>query len=469
MPTTRVPDGQPLLESEEVKSTSDVAPPMQAAASVSGMAAATADEGIGGRIGRYRWVICALLFFATTINYLDRQVFSLVAPTLVKEFGWSKTDYGVISSYFQWSYAFGLLFVGRFMDWVGTRKGFSLAVLFWSLAAMGHALASSLFGFKMARAALGVTEAGNFPAAVKTVAEWFPKKERALATGIFNAGANVGATLAPVIVWFLLEHFAWQSVFIMTGAVGLLWLFFWIPMYRAPEEHPRVGKAELAHIQSDSAEPATGIPWISLIPKRQTWAFALGKFMTDPVWWFFLTWLPMYLKDSYKMDISTYGPSLVLIYLMADFGSVGGGYISSYLMKKGATVNRARKTAMLVCALCVLPIIFASKAATAWVAVPLIGLAAAAHQGWSANLFTLVSDTFPRRAVGSVVGIGGLCGAVGGALFQPFVGKILDATNNNYYIPFLIAGTTYLLALGVIHLLVPRLDSAGLDLPAPQP
>jgi ACS family hexuronate transporter-like MFS transporter len=428
-------------------------------ASELGDAAASNDVNLGARIGRYRWVICALLFFATTINYIDRQVLGILSKDLQTVFGWSEVDYGNIVASFNAAYAIGLLLAGRIMDRFGTKIGYSAALIFWSLAAMGHAIARSAFGFGVARAALGLGEAGNFPAAIKTVAEWFPKKERAFATGIFNAGTNVGAIIAPLTVPWIAINYGWRWAFIMTGAIGFLWLLFWIPMYSRPEVHPRVSRAELAYIQSDPADPpAAKIPWVKLVPHRQTSAFAIGKYMTDPVWWFYLYWIPNFLRQNHGLDLSTVGPPLIAIYLIADVGSVGGGWLSSTLIKRGWTINRARKTAMLICALAVTPIIFASNVKSLWVAVGLIGLAAAAHQGWSANLFTTASDMFPRRAVGSVVGFGGMSGAIGGATMAVATGYILESTGGNYRIVFLIAGSTYLLALLVIHLLAPRLE-----------
>src|SRR5687767_14902294 len=429
-------------------------------ANVISSAAVPAVETLGQRVGRYRWVICALLFFATTVNYVDRQVLGILAKDLKIEIGWSEVDYGNIVAAFNAAYAFGLLLAGRLMDRIGTRAGYALAIVWWSIAAMAHALARTPFGFGVARAALGVGEAGNFPAAIKTVAEWFPKKERAFATGIFNAGTNVGAIVAPLTVPWIASNYGWRWAFIMTGAIGFLWLLFWIPMYTRPEVHPRVSRAELAYIQSDPADPpAEKIPWVKLVPHRQTSAFAIGKYMTDPVWWFYLYWIPNFLRQNHGLDLSTIGPPIIAIYLIADVGSIGGGWISSTMIKRGWTINRSRKTAMLICALAVTPIIFASNVKNLWVAVALIGLAAAAHQGWSCNLFTTTSDMFPRRAVGSVVGIGGMAGALGGATMAVATGYILQNTGQNYSIMFIIAGTLYLIALALIHLLVPRLDA----------
>jgi ACS family hexuronate transporter-like MFS transporter len=412
------------------------------------------------RIGRYRWVICALLFFAATINYIDRQVIGILKPTLQTEIGWTEVEYSWIVFWFQTAYAVGLLAVGRVMDWLGTRRGFSLAIIFWSVAAMGHALAQSVTGFSVARFLLGLGEAGNFPASIKTVAEWFPKKERALATGIFNAGTNVGALATPLVVPWVTLMWGWRRAFILTGAIGFIWLAFWLALYRRPEEHPKLSKTELDYIQSDPPDPPARIPWARLLPHRQTWAFALGKFMTDPIWWVYLFWLPDFLHKQHGLSLKDFGLPLATIYIIADVGSVGGGWLSSALIKRGWSINAGRKTAMLVCALCVTPIVFASQTANLWVAVLLIGLAAAAHQGWSANIFTMASDMFPRQAVGSVVGIGGMAGSIGGMLIARMTGEILQRTGS-YVTVFLIAGSAYLLALLFIHLLVPRMTAVS--------
>lgn len=455
-------------EVDAVKSLSEVAPPQSAGASFTGSALDAASGAAGGaaaRVGRYRWVICALLFFATTINYVDRQVLGILTtdPAFQSAIGWNEAEYGYVNTAFQVAYAIGLLVVGGLMDRFGTRRGYSLAIIFWSIAAMAHALARSPFSFGAARFALGLGEAGNFPAAIKTVAEWFPKKERAFATGIFNSGTNIGAIVAPLTVPFIASTYGWRWAFIITGAIGFIWLVFWLAMYRRPEEHPRLSAGELAHIQSDPPEPATKIPWVQLLPHRQTWAFAIGKFLTDPIWWFYLFWLPKFLSKTYGLDISKIGLPLVVIYLIADVGSIGGGWLSSAMIKRGWSVNAARKTTMLICALCVVPIIFASQASNLWVAVGLISLAAAAHQGWSANIFTTASDMFPRRAVGSVVGIGGMGGAIGGAIFASVAGNVLERTGSNYVPLFFVAGFAYLFALLVIHLLAPRLEPAAVE------
>lgn len=416
----------------------------------------------GAGIGRYRWVICALIFFATTINYADRQVLGILAPDLQKTIGWSEVEYGRIVLAFQAAYAAGLLIVGGLMDRFGTRIGYALSIAVWSIAAMAHALARTAFGFGAARFALGLSESGNFPAAIKTVAEWFPKKERAFATGFVNAGTNVGAIVAPLTVPWITVKFGWQWAFIATGAVGFLWLAFWLPLYRRPEEHPRLSQDELAYIQSDPPDSASKIRWDRLARHRQTWAIALGKFLTDPIWWFYLYWLAKFLDKNYGITLSRVGLPLVTVYVIADLGSIGGGWLSSTLIKRGWTVNAGRKTAMLICALTVVPVMFASKASNLWVAVVLIGVATASHQGFSANLFTMASDMFPRRAVGSVVGIGGMAGAVGGMLFAELTGQILEWTGS--YVPiFVICGSAYLVALSIIQLLAPRLEAVEVN------
>ena len=419
-------------------------------------------QGKKPRIGSYRWTICALLFFATTINYIDRQVLGILAPVLEKEIGWSEAQYGFIVTAFQAAYAFGLLMVGRLMDLVGTKIGYSLAMIVWSIAAMTHSLARSAFGFGAARFALGLGESGNFPAAIKTVAEWFPRKERALATGIFNAGCNVGAVVAPLMVPWITIHWGWQKAFIITGAIGFFWLIFWWWLYQVPEKQKRLSKNELDYIHSDAPEPTEKIPWRKLILHRETWAFSIGKFLTDPIWWFYLYWVPKFLYQNYGLTLSKLGPPLVIIYIMADVGSIGGGWLSSALIKRGWSVNKGRKTAMLVCALCVIPIVFASQASNMWLAVALLSLATAAHQGWSANIFTTTSDMFPRKAIGSVVGIGGMAGSVGGMLLASSAGLILQFTGS-YISLFIIAGSVYVLALGIFHLLVPKLEMIPIE------
>jgi ACS family hexuronate transporter-like MFS transporter len=412
-------------------------------------------------IGRYRWRICALLFFATTLNYMDRQVLGLLAPILQKEIGWTEVQYGYIVTAFQAAYAIGLLFMGGLIDRIGTRIGYAIAIGVWSAAAMAHSLVRSTLGFGIARFALGLGESGNFPAAIKTVAEWFPRKERALATGIFNAGANLGAIIAPLVVPWITLRYGWPISFLFTGAFSAIWIITWWSTYRPPELHQRLSAEELRYIRSDPQAPASKIPWLKLLPHRQTWAFILGKFLTDPIWWFYLYWIPKFLNEKHGLTLNKLGLPLVAIYVMADVGSIGGGWLSGVFLKWGWGENRARKTAMLVCAVCTVPMVFAAGVSGTWQAVALLGLASAAHQGWSANIFTLVSDMFPQRAVASVVGIGGFGGAVGGMLIATFTGFLLQATQS-YRGVFLIAGFAYLTALAIIHLLAPRLEPANI-------
>jgi ACS family hexuronate transporter-like MFS transporter len=409
-----------------------------------------------------RWEVCALLFFATTINYIDRQVLGVLKTDLMRELSWNEVDYGNIITAFQIAYAAGYLGMGRLMDGIGVRLGFTLAVFFWSLAAMAHGLARCITGFGLARFGLGLAEGGNFPGAIKTVGEWFPKRERALATGIFNAGSNVGALITPIVVPWLTIRYGWPTAFYVTGAAGFLWLAAWWLLYRSPDRHPRVTPAELAHIRSDPPDPPVRIPWLSLLRHRQTWAFAAAMFLVSPVWWFYLYWIPGFLRDRHGLDLLAIGPPLVTIYLMTDVGSIAGGWLSSSLLKRGWSVNAARKTALLACALCVVPVVAAAGIGSLWPATLLIGLAASAHQGFSANLYTIVSDTVPRQAVSSVVGIGGMAGAVGGMFIAQLTGYVLQATGS-YVVPFAIAGSAYLVALGVLHLLLPRLEPMRLD------
>ena len=414
--------------------------------------------------GRYRWRVCAMLLAATTINYIDRQVLGVLAPFLQDEIGWNEIQYGYIVTAFQGAYAIGLLCAGAIIDRLGTRIGYAIAIAVWSLAAMGHALAATVGGFMLARFFLGLGEAGNFPAAIKTVAEWFPRRERAFATGIFNSGSNIGAIAAPLMVPAVAVAWGWQAAFLVTGALSTLWLATWLLWYRAPERQPRVSQAELQWIRSDPPEPSVRVPWSRIIRHRQAWAFVAAKFMTDPVWWFFLFWLPKFLHSEYGLTLTGLGLPLIVIFVMADIGSIAGGWLAGRLVRRGWSLNRARKGAMLVCALCVVPIVFAARADNLWLAVALIGLATAGHQGWSANVFTLTSDMFPRHAVGSVVGMGGFAGAVGGMMIATFIGFLLQSTGS--YLPvFLMAGSAYLSALLVVHLLVPRLEPARLEAP----
>lgn len=407
-------------------------------------------------VGRFRWVICGILLLGTTKNYMDRQVLGVLKTTLQHEFGWSEIDYGNLVFAFQAAYAVGMLAVGRFIDRVGTRVGYAAAMVFWSLASMAHAFGGTLPSFVFARSALGFGEAGVFPASIKTVAEWFPQKERALATGIFNAGSNFGAILTPLMVPWITIRFGWRWAFAITGALGFVWVAAWLMVYKKPEEHTSCSQEELSYIRSDHEVPMASIGWWSLLFYRQTWAFALAKFLTDPIWWFYLFWIPGFLQREHGLDLSHLGLPIVAIYLISDVGSVAGGWFSSWLILRGFTVNAARKFALLLCAVAVTPVVFAYRVSGLWSTVWLIGLAAAAHQGFSANLFTLTSDLFPRRAIASVVGIGGMAGAIGGMLIAKTVGYVLEHTGS-YWIPFMMAGSAYLVALGVIAVLTPRL------------
>lgn len=417
----------------------------------------------------YRWVVVGLLFFATTINYLDRQVIGLLKPTLEKQFAWTEEDYSHIVMAFQTAYAIGLLAFGGFIDRLGTKLGYTVSLIVWSLAAMLHAVVKSTFGFGAVRAALGLGESGNFPAAIKVVAEWFPKKERALATGIFNSGANIGAVVAPVMVPWILGIYGWQMAFIITGAIGFVWLIFWWFLYEIPTRHKKINAAEFEHIHSDIEEPVIEnapeekVKWVRLFGIRQTWAFVAGKLLTDPIWYFFLFWLPSYFSSTFHLDLSKPSLPLVLIYTATTIGSIGGGYLSSRFIKSGMPIFKARKTAMFIFALCVMPIFAARYAANIWQAVGLISLAAAAHQAWSANIFTAASDVFPKRAVSSVVGIGGMAGSIGGIAFPFFIGWILEtykAAGNitgGYNIIFTVCASAYLVAWLIMHLLTPRM------------
>jgi len=412
--------------------------------------------------GQVRWLICALLFFAASVNYMDRQVIGLLKPTLQAQLGWTEEGYSNIVVAFQLAYGSSLLFIGKLIDRIGTRKGFSLAVLFWSISAMAHAGARSVLQFAVARFSLGVGEAGSFPASIKAVAEWFPKKERALATGIFNSGTNVGAIVTPLVVPWLTLRFGWQMAFIVTGALGLLWIVAWLALYRRPEESSLVSAGELALIESDPAEAtATAVPWPTMLRLRQAWAVGLGKFFTDPIWFVYLFWMPDFLSRNLKLDLKGMALPLFVIYSGASVGSIAGGWLSSWLIKRGWAVNSSRKTAMLVCALAVTPIMLAARTTDPWVAVGLVALAAGAHQGWSANIYTLASDMFPRGAVASVVGFGTLLGTISGMLISKMVGYILQTTGS--YVPiFILAGTAYLIALAFVQALAPRLEPAEL-------
>lgn len=429
------------------------------------------------QIGKYRWRICTLVFFATTINYLDRQVISLLKDDYLQPlFNWSESDYANIIVAFQIAYAAGMLGAGWVIDKIGTKLGYALALTVWSIAAILHAFASGNFSFAAVRALLGVSESGNFPAAIKTTAEWFPKKERALATGIFNSGANVGAIAAPLSVPVIAAAFGWEWAFIITGVIGLLWLIFWFAFYEVPSKHKKLSQQEFDYIRSDAdeqEEPTTNekVSWTNLLTFRQTWSFILGKFLTDPVWWFYLFWLPSFLTKEYGMQKTDLSFPVAVVYCMSTFGSIFGGWLSGYFMQKGWPAYKARKRAMLLFAIVVLPVVSAQALGSInpWFAIVLIGIATAAHQAWSANIFTTASDMFPRKAVASVVGIGGMAGAFGGVLIAKSAGALLDHFNKagsietGYYIMFIVCGSAYLLAWLVMHFLVPRMDRVKLD------
>ncbi len=409
------------------------------------------------KVGRYRWVVVSLLFAAMVINYVDRQTIGLLKADLSKEFGWNETHYADLVFYFQLAYAVAYLAWGKIMDKIGARWGFGIAFAIWQIAHIAHAAAAGFGGFVAARMGLGIGEAGGFPGGIKAVAEWFPKKERAFATGLFNAGTNIGAIVTPLVVPGIVLAFGWQMAFIVTGVAGLVWLPIWLLVYRRPREAKKLSAAELAYIEQDPADPVEKIGWSKLLTKKETWAFALGKFLIDPIWWMFLFWLPDFLGKRYGLDLKSFGPPLIAIYLLSDVGSVAGGWMSSTLMKNGASINNARKLTMLVCALLAVPVMFAAKADSVWLAVLIIGVATAAHQGFSANLYTLPSDVFPRGAVGSVVGIGGMLGAFGGMAFSKYIGQVLEQIGS--YTPiFIIAGSAYLVALLVVHILSPKME-----------
>jgi len=420
------------------------------------------------KIGKYRWTVCALIFFATTINYLDRQVIGILKPLLESDLSIGEAEYGYIVTCFQLAYALGMVIAGRLIDKFGTKIGYGISVILWSIAAMGHALAKGGLGFGFWRALLGVSESGNFPAAIKTVAEWFPKRERALATGIFNSGTNVGAIIAPLAVPFLAAKWGWQSAFIITGVIGFIWVIFWFIFYEVPEKQRKLSTGELNFIQSDTDEnneKQEAIPWLKLLKFRQTWIFFLGKLLTDPIWWFYLFWIPGWLAEvrGTGLNLKSFGLPMVVIYSATTVGSIFGGWLSSFMIKKGMTSYNSRKYTMLIFAVLVTPIFFAQSAGiSTWSAVGLISLAAASHQAWSANIFTTVSDVFPKRAVSSVIGIGGMAGALGGTVIAIFAGNILEFykkaghVESGYSILFGIAGSAYLIAWTIMNIFAPK-------------
>ena len=424
-------------------------------------------------LGKYRWRVCALLFVATTINYIDRQVLGLLKGDLSQEFHWSETDYSNLVMVFSAAYSVGLLFFGALVDKIGSKLGYSASIVVWSISAMAHGLVRTTLGFGIVRSVLGISEAGNFPAAIKATAEWFPKKERAFATGIFNSGSNIAAVVGPLMVYWLARNHGWRSAFVWTGAIGFIWLILWWIYYEIPSKHKKLSKAEYDHIHSDQEveeEKPKRVKWSKLIRIRQTWAFIFGKLLTDPVWWFFLFWLPGYLESIFHIDMkSDLGLPIIIIYSVTSLGSVGGGWLSSHLIKRGWPVFKARKVSMLIFALCVVPIVLIQYSTSLWIAITLISLATAAHQAWSATIFTTASDMFPKRAVSSVVGIGGMAGSIGGTLFPIVIGTMLDHykllgnIGIGYNILFSICAVAYLLAWLIMHLFAPKMEQVKLD------
>jgi ACS family hexuronate transporter-like MFS transporter len=443
-------------------------------------------------VGKYRWTICGLLFFATTVNYLDRQVLSLLAPKLSEEFGWSNSDYANITAVFQFIYAISMLFAGRIIDKLGTKKGYILAIVVWSLGAIMHAYSLpvgtafstflawiglgavpvSIAGFMLSRAVLGFGESGNFPAAIKAVAEYFPKKERSLATGIFNSGSNVGAILAPLTVPIIAKYYGWEFAFILVGAIGFLWVIFWFMLYEIPSKQKKLSKTEFNYIHDEESQIAEEkrdkeqekVAWIKLLGYKQTWAFVFGKFMTDGIWWFFLFWLPAYLKAQFKMEGTDIVFPLAVLYSMTMVGSIFGGWFPMYFIKKGYSAYDGRLKAMFFIALFPLVVLLAQPLGyiSFWIPVLLIGVGASAHQAWSANIFTTVSDMFPKKAIGSIIGIGGMAGGIGGVLVSKLGGYLFDYYDKlghiqtGYSIMFAICAVAYLIAWSVMKLLVPK-------------
>ncbi|HXC55404.1 MAG TPA: MFS transporter [Rhizomicrobium sp.] len=416
------------------------------------------------RAGSYRWMICGLLFAATAINYVDRQILGVLKPTLQHDLGWNELQYADIVFWFQAAYAVGYLGFGRLIDKIGARLGFAGAIVIWTVAHIAHAAVRTVFGFTMVRVGLGVGESGNFPAGIKAVAEWFPKSERALATSIFNAGSGIGAIITPLIVPYIVIAFGWRAAFVITGSFSLIWLVVWLRTYTSPRDSKHVTPGELAFIESDppDAEAHAHIPWLRLLRVRETWAYAIAKFLIDPIWWMYLFWLPGFFADRYHLDLKSFGPPVVAVYIMSDIGSVAGGWLSSQLIKMGFSINAARKLTMLVSCFAILPIVFAMRADNLWLAVGILGVATAAHQSFSANLYTLPSDVFPRAAVASVIGIGGTVGAIGGMLMAKYTGWVLQSLGT--YTPiFVVAAAAYALALLVVHILSPRYALANVD------
>jgi ACS family hexuronate transporter-like MFS transporter len=433
-----------------------VAIPLESQPPILNADAVADSKGVGG----FRWVICWLLFAATAFNYIDRQMIGVLKPTLQHDLGWTETAYADIVFWFQAAYALSYLAFGRFIDKVGAKIGYAVAFSIWTLGHMGHALARTALQFTIARMVLGVGEGGSFPGSLKAVAEWFPKRERAFAIGLLNAGSNVGAIVTPLIVPIITFTLGWRWAFVLTGLGSFFWLAAWLMLYRSPRRNPKVSAAEAAYIESDPAEPATPVSWLRLLKTKETWAYALGRFLIDPIWWMFLFWLPDFLAKRHHLDLKSYGPPLIAVYVISDIGSLSGGWFSSMLMKRGWSTNAARKTAMLIAALAVLPVGLAASVDSLWLAVALVALAAAAHQWFSCNLYAFTSDVFPRRAVASVAGIGGTAGAIGGMLMAQYVGAILQRVGD-YKPIFIVAAFSYVAALAAIQILAPRYAMAN--------
>ncbi len=414
------------------------------------------------RIGKFRWVICALLFFACTVNYLDRQVLGLLKPVLAQKFSWTEADYSYMAILFQAAYACGQVCFGPLINWIGTKSAYAFSVLFWSVAAMSHALCRTVPGFSAVRFALGLGESGNYPAAIRVVTEWFPPKERSVATGIFNTGSNMGAIFAPVLVPFIVAAFGgWQAAFITLGCADLVWLAFWLGFYDPPEKSKRVGAAELAHIQSGSTPAAEEkIPWLKLLRYREAWAYYGTCVLVGPVWWFYGFWLPDFFNKQFHLDLKHFGPPLVVVYTITALGSIGGGSLSALLLKRGWSLNWSRKTATLIFACCTLPVIFAPRVDSVWLATAFFALAAAAHQGWSATMYTVISDIFPKRAVASVVGFGGTLASLMSMGFFYLVGHVLEKGDGTYKMILLICGSAYVVAWLIFQLGVPQIRPA---------
>jgi ACS family hexuronate transporter-like MFS transporter len=420
----------------------------------------------GAKPTNFRWVICGLLFYATTVNYIDRSTLNTLEPTLRDIIHWRPYQYGLINAVFSLAYGIGFLVMGALIDKVGTRVGYALAMVGWSLSGLMTAFTSNPIQFGITRFFLGLFEAGNFPAAIKTTAEWFPQKQRATATGIFNAGSNVGAVCAPLIVLFLVPWFGWRAAFFVTPILVVIWLTIWLRLYRPPAMQPRANDAERALIEADPIVAPTPVKWRNILPHRQAWAFMTGKFLTDPIWWFYLFWSGAFFSDKFGVKLAGVAGPLIYIYILADVGSIAGGWLSSTFIKKGWTPNAARKTAMAICAAFVIPVIFAPMVPSdmtggLWIAATLIGSAAAAHQGFSANIFTTTSDMFPKRAVSSITGLGGLAGALGSVILQSVAGVTIELTGGNYLPLFIVAACAYPLAIFLIHSFAPRLEPVG--------